>query len=67
MIDQNHAFLIGNVAGLLHRALEDFAHEHRDSIPTQVEMLRDENGICTNRIRVTRPSGTYLITIKQES
>jgi hypothetical protein len=64
--DPNHALLIGNVAGVLHRALVDLANEFGDALPTKVEMLRDENGAYTNQIRVRRPSGTYLITVEQE-
>jgi len=67
MIDPNHALLIGNVTGVLHRALVELADEFGDSLPTKVEMLRDENGAYTNQIRVTRPSGTYLITVELEN
>lgn len=67
MTDPNHALIIGNVAGVLHRALVEFADKYNDALPTKVEMLRDENGTYTNQIRVTRPSGTYLITVEKEN
>jgi hypothetical protein len=67
MVDPNHALLVGNVAGVLHRALVELADKFGDALPTKVEMLKDENGIYTNQIRVTRSSGSYLITIELES
>ena len=59
-LDPNHAMLLGNVGGALVQVSE------RWRIPTDVRMLRDAGGNYTNQIRVTRPSGTYLITIMVE-
>lgn len=53
-MDASHALLVGYIAGMLDR--EGF----------EAEMILDGHGDHTNQIRVTRPTGAYLITITPE-
>ena len=57
----NHAFLVGQVVGLLR-----LAQNRPDLRITNVEGL-SEDGEYTNEIRVTKPSGTYIIAIYPEN
>ena len=54
----NHALLIGMIFGAL---------ESLDKvIPTKVELVVDERDQPGNQLRLTRASGTYLVTVDVE-
>lgn len=59
--DDNHALLMGHIIGALFRLKAADA-----GVPTEVEPIRDTGGNYTNRIKVTRPSGAYIITVRPE-
>jgi hypothetical protein len=52
-VSGNHALLIGQVAGLL-------------AVEFPVEFIDDAEGRHLDTVRVTRPSGTYLVTVRPE-
>ena len=54
----DHALLIGMIVGAL--------GELNKIVPTEVELLTDEDGDYQNQIRLTRGSGSYLVTIDAE-
>ena len=56
--DGDHALLIGMVAAAL--------GELNRIVPTKVELLADKDGDYQNQIRLTRGSGTYLVTVDIE-
>jgi hypothetical protein len=61
-MDEGVALLVGNLIGLLYHLADD------DAVPlarTEVEPITDGPNY-TNQIRVTRPSGSYLITVEKE-
>ena len=58
-VNGNHALLIGMIFSAL-RPLNEI-------IPTKVELLKDEDDDYQNQIRLTRESGSYLVTIEVES
>lgn len=58
--DANHSLLMGQVIGLLMAA-----EKQRWSAPTRIEVLRDGENY-TNQVRLTRPSGSYLLTLAKE-
>jgi hypothetical protein len=61
-VDDDHALLCGQVAGSL--ALDLL---RPGPLKTEtVEIVDDEEGNHLDAVRVTRPSGAYLITIKRE-
>lgn len=55
--DENHALLLGHVLGALLRLTAD------TGTPTTVEPVTVGPGIYSNRVKVERPSGEYVVTV----
>lgn len=63
-VDANHALLVGEIAGLLMAVLPQ-----RGIAPSQIDILYSDNesAILSNKIRVTRPSGSYTLTVTKDT
>lgn len=58
--DENHSLLVGHVVGALMRLTAD------SGTPTDVQPVEVGPRVYTNRIKVTRPSGSYIVTVEKE-
>lgn len=64
IVNDNHALLVGNVMG----ALAYLTANLQDIVPTEYEPIKVNGGRdYTNRFRVRRPSGSYIILVSVES
>jgi nicotinate-nucleotide pyrophosphorylase len=63
IVNDNHALLVGNIMGALQYVKENL----QDIVPTEYEPIMANGGRdYTNRIRVRRPSGTYIVLVTVE-
>lgn len=64
IVSDNHALITGQVLGALMRAeAEGLLH---DAHGPAVEAVDDGRGNYSDTIRVRRPSGSYLVTVRPE-
>lgn len=61
LVDENHSLLVGHVVGALMRLAADAG------APTEVEPITVGPRVYSNRIRVVRPSGSYIVTVIKEA
>lgn len=59
VLDENHALLMGHLLGALMRLSTD------TKTPTNVEPIMAGPRVYTNKIKVTRPSGDYIVTVEK--
>lgn len=59
IVDENHALLVGHVTGALMRLATD------TGTPTSIEPIMAGPRVYTNKIKVTRPSGDYIISVEK--
>lgn len=59
-VDGNHAVVAGYVAGLLIR------HSLGSGLILTADLVDDVDGNHTDAVRITAPSGVYLVSIEKE-